>query len=40
MTAAPENSGTAARTALDLETIRHSSLYNDDLAPVSPARRN
>ncbi len=31
----------AARAgALDLETIRSSSLYNEDLAPVAPERRN
>src|SRR5713226_3941268 len=42
MTAAPENamrSGVQA-ASFDPETIRTSSLYNDDLAPVLPERRS
>jgi len=40
MSSSPQDSGTPAHGALDLETIRHSALYNDDLAPVSAERRN
>src|SRR5262249_2544526 len=42
MTTAPDSAGATEprRTALDLETIRTSFLYNEDLAPVPAERRS